>query len=74
MPDENLNVDAYLLNMEKVGKSLVFTIELDDLPDVDKAEQIVRARLMAGGQKITILDMIGVFLYINTQNRIVRSK
>ena len=72
MEDGNINVDVYCQLVEKAGSSLMFTLEVDDLPNIDEAEKIIRARLMTGGKKVTVWDVMGVMFYINSQNRIAR--
>jgi len=74
MADANENVDVLCQVVEKAGSSLMVTLEIDDLPDVDKAETLVKARLMAGGNKVTVWDVMGVMFYINAQNRLIKEK
>lgn len=74
MADANESVDVYCHVVEKVENSLMFTLEIDDLPDVDEAEKMVKARLMAGGKKVTALDVIGVMSYIYVQNRLMKGR
>ncbi len=77
MPDENVNVDVYCRNMERIGKvggSLIITLEIDDLPDAEEAEKMARARLNVGGKKVTVWDVGGVMGYINVANRMIRGK
>tara|TARA_Y100000310_G_C20207780_1_gene589878 strand:+ start:238 stop:462 length:225 start_codon:yes stop_codon:yes gene_type:complete len=74
MADANENIDVYCRQIEKVGNALFITLEVDDLPDVDEAKKVAEARLKVGGPKINIWDNIGFLLYVNGQNRIIRSK
>ena len=42
MQDANVNVDVYCRNIERIGKeggSVIFTLEIDDLPDAEEAEK-----------------------------------
>lgn len=77
MQDANVNVDVYCKNVERIGKvggSLIITLEIDDLPDAEEAEKMVRARLDVGGAKVTVWDVGGVMGYINAANRARRAK
>ncbi len=73
MSDINKNVDVLCQVVEPVGNSLMITLEIDDLPNIAEAEKIVKARLMAGGKKVTVWDVMGVMFYINAQNRLTGS-
>ncbi len=73
MSDVNKNVDVLCQVVEPVGNSLMITLEIDDLPNIAEAEKIVKARLMAGGKKVTVWDVMGVMFYINAQNRLTGS-
>lgn len=77
MQDANVNVDVYFRNLERIGKvngSLIITLEIDDLPDAEEAEKMVRARLDVGGKKVTVWDVGGVMGYINVANRTRRKR
>ncbi len=77
MPDANVNVDVYCRNLERIGKvggSVIFTLEIDDLPDAEEAEKMLRKRLDVGGSKVTVWDVGGVMAYINAANRARRAK
>ena len=75
--DANVNVDVYCRNLERIGKvggSVIFTLEIDDLPDAEDAEKMLRKRLDVGGAKVTVWDVGGVMAYINATNRARRAK
>ena len=77
MADANVNVDVYCKNIERIGKvggSVIFTLEIDDLPDAEEAEKLLRKRLDVGGSKVTVWDVGGVMAYINAANRARRAK
>jgi len=74
MPDANVNVDVYCQMIERVGNSLIFTLEIDDLPDIDEAEKVARDRLSVGGKKVTVWDVGGVMAYINAANKARKAK
>ena len=77
MADTNVNVDVYCRNLERIGKvggSVIFTLEIDDLPDAEDAEKMLRKRLDVGGAKVTVWDVGGVMAYINATNRARRAK
>lgn len=77
MADANVNVDVYCKNIERIGKvngSVIFTLEIDDLPDAEEAEKLLRKRLDVGGSKVTVWDVAGVMGYINATNRARRAK
>lgn len=77
MSDANVNVDVYCRNIERIGKvngSVIFTLEIDDLPDAEEAEKMLRKRLDVGGSKVTVWDVGGVMAYINAANRARRAK
>jgi len=66
MPKEK--IDVWCQGVEKMGNSLLFTLEIDDLPNVDEAEALVRKRLEAG-KKVNVWDVVVIMCYINRQNR-----
>lgn len=75
--DANVNVDVYCKNVERIGEkggSVIFTLEIDDLPDAVEAEELLRKRLDVGGSKVTVWDVVGVMSYINAANRARRAK
>lgn len=77
MADVNVNVDVYCRNIERIGKeggSVIFTLEIDDLPDAEEAEKLLRKRLNVGGEKVTCWDVGGVMAYINATNRARKAK
>lgn len=75
MLNENVNIDVYCRNIERIGKkggSVIFTLEIDDLPDAEEAEKLLRKRLVVGGAKVTVWDVGGIMAYINVQNRLIK--
>lgn len=77
MQDANVNVDVYCRNIERIGKvggSVLITLEIDDLPDAEKAEEMLKTRLKLGGPKVTCWDVGGVMGQINLMNRARRAK
>lgn len=74
MADANENVDVYCQVVERVGTSLFLTLEIDDLPNAEEAEEMAKKRLMVGGNKVTVWDVCGIMAYINAANRVRRVK
>lgn len=66
-------IDVWCQGVEKIGNSLIFTLEIDDLPDIEEAEKLVRARL-AVGKKVNVWDVAGVMFYINRANRMIEGE
>lgn len=64
-------IDVWCQGVERIDNSLIFTLEIDDLPDVEEAEKLVRARLMAGGKRVVAWDVVGVMVYINRANKML---
>ena len=63
-------IDVWCQGVERMDNSLIFTLEIDDLPNVDEAEALVRKRLEAG-KKVNMWDVIVIGFYINRQNRLI---
>lgn len=69
---ENKTIDVYCQGHERVGTSMFFTLEIDDLPDPEEAEKIVKERLSVGGKKVQAWDVAYIMFYINRKNREIR--
>ena len=63
-------IDVWCQGIERVGNSLFFTLEIDDLPNIEEAEKIARAAL-AAGKKVDVWKVAGVMFYINRINRLI---
>lgn len=63
-------IDVWCQGVERMDNSLIFTLEIDDLPDIEGAEELVRKRLEAG-KKVNMWDVIVIGFYINRQNRLI---
>ena len=63
-------IDVWCQGVERIENSLIFTLEIDDLPDIEGAEKLVRERLKAG-KKVNMWDVIVIGFYINRQNRLI---
>lgn len=71
MPANKL-VDVYCQGYERVGNSIFFTLEIDDLPDPEEAEEMIKTRLSLGDKKVRIWDLAYIAFYINRINRKIR--
>ncbi len=63
-------IDVWCQGVERMGNSLIFTLEIDDLPNVEEAEVLIRKRLEAG-KKVNVWDVAGIMFYINRQNKLI---
>ncbi len=63
-------IDVWCQGVEKMGNSLIFTLEIDDLPNIEEAEELVRKRLQAG-KKVNVWDVAGIMFYINRTNKLI---
>jgi len=66
-------IDVWCQGVERIENSLIFTLEIDDLPDIEAAEKLVRERLKAG-KKVNMWDVIGIGFYINRANKLMEEK
>jgi len=63
-------IDVWCQGVERMGNSLIFTLEIDDLPNIEEAEKLVETRLQAGN-KVNCWDVAGIMFYINRQNKLI---
>lgn len=63
-------IDVWCQGVEMIGNSIIFTIEIDDLPNIEEARKLVETRLKAG-KKVNMWDVIGIGFYINRTNKLI---
>lgn len=66
-------IDVWCQGVEVMGNSLIFTLEIDDLPNIEEAKKLVDERLKAG-KKVNCWDVAGIMFYINRQNKLMEEK
>ena len=66
-------IDVWCQGVEVMGNSLIFTLEIDDLPNIQEAKKFVDERLKAG-KKVNCWDVAGIMFYINRQNKLMEEK